>query len=273
MLHHLAYIHPEAKIGANVTVEPFAYIEADVEIGEGTWIGAHAVIKNGSRIGKNCKIYYGAVISQIPQDLKYEGEQTLTIIGDNTAVREYATISCGTKDRFQTVIGKNCLIMSYAHIAHDCILGNNCIIVNSVQIAGHVVIDDFAVIGGTAAVQQFVRIGKHVMVGGGSLVRKDVPPFIKVAREPLSYVGLNLVGLKRRGFSSEKINELQEVYRTIYLKGYNNSQALHIIENSMPYSIERDEVLDFIKSSKRGIMPASRNGKNALNNGQADEDE
>ncbi|TAH22456.1 MAG: acyl-ACP--UDP-N-acetylglucosamine O-acyltransferase [Cytophagales bacterium] len=271
MLHHLAYIHPDAKIAPNVTIEPFAYIEANVEIGEGSWIGSHAVIKNGSRIGKNCRIFYGAVISQIPQDLKFEGEDTLTIIGDNTAIREYATISKGTKDRLETVIGNNCLVMAYAHIAHDCLIGNNCIIVNSVQVAGHVVIDDFAVIGGTAAVQQFVKIGKHVMIGGGSLVRKDIPPYIKVAREPLSYAGLNLVGLKRRGFSSEKINELQEIYRTIYLKGYNNSQALHVIENELGESKERNEIIQFLKASKRGIMPASRNQGKAVNNGEDDD--
>lgn len=270
MVHHLAYIHPDAKIAPNVTVEPFAYIEANVEIGEGSWVGAHAVIKNGSRIGKNCRIYYGAVISQIPQDLKFEGEETLTVIGDNTAIREYATISRGTKDRFKTSIGNNCLIMSYAHIAHDCLIGNNCIIVNSVQVAGHVVIDDFAIIGGTAAVQQFVKIGKHVMVGGGSLVRKDVPPYIRVAREPLSYAGLNLVGLKRRGFSPEKINDLQEIYRTIYMKGYNNSQAVQIIESEIADSVEKSEVLEFIKTSKKGIMPASR-GNKVVSNGE-DED-
>jgi UDP-N-acetylglucosamine acyltransferase len=270
MLHHLAYIHPDAKIAENVTVEPFAYIEADVEIGEGSWIGAHAVVKNGTRIGRNCKIFYSAVISQTPQDLKFEGEDTLTIIGDNTAIREFATISKGTKDRLQTVIGKNCLVMAYAHIAHDCVIGNNCIIVNSVQVAGHVVIDDFAVIGGTAAVQQFVKIGKHVMVGGGSLVRKDIPPYIKVAREPLSYAGLNLVGLRRRGFTSEKIGELQEIYRTIYLKGYNNSQALQIIETEIAESPEKEEVMQFIKASKKGIMPASR-GNKIVSNGE-DED-
>lgn len=272
MLHHLAYIHPDAKIAQNVTVEPFAFIEANVEIGEGSWIGAHAVIKSGSRIGKNCRIFYGAVISQTPQDLKFEGEETLTIIGDNTTIREYATISKGTKDRLRTEIGKNCLVMAYAHIAHDCLIGNNCIIVNSVQVAGHVVIDDFAVIGGTAAVQQFVKIGKHVMVGGGSLVRKDIPPYIKVAREPLSYAGLNLVGLKRRGFTSEKISELQEVYRTIYLKGYNNSQALEIIENELPESNEKNEVVQFIKASKRGIMPANRNNSNKLISNGEEED-
>lgn len=250
----LAYIHPEAKVADNVVVEPFATIHKDVEIEEGSWIGSNAVINEGARIGKHCKIYPGAIISSLPQDLKFEGEKTTTVIGDNTVIREFATISRGTKDKYQTKIGANCLIMAYVHIAHDCYIGDNCILVNAVQVSGHVEIGDFAIIGGTTAIHQFVKIGSHVMIGGGSLVRKDVPPFTKAGRDPLSYVGINSVGLRRRGFSNEKINQIQEIYRIIYLKGYNNTKALDLIELDMSPSDERDEIVNFIKGSERGIM-------------------
>lgn len=250
----LAYIHPQAKIANNVVIEPFSTIHKNVEIDEGTWIGSNVTIMEGARIGKNCKIFPGAVISAIPQDLKFGGEETTAVIGDNTVIRECVTINRGTIDKYKTVVGKNCLIMAYVHIAHDCIIGSNCILANAVQLAGHVQIDDFAIIGGSSAVHQFVRVGAHVMISGGSLVRKDVPPYSKAAREPLSYCGINSIGLRRRGFNSEKINEIQEIYRTIYLKGYNNSQAIDLIELNMPPSKERDEVLNFIRSSDRGIM-------------------
>jgi UDP-N-acetylglucosamine acyltransferase len=200
------------------------------------------------------KIFPGAVISAVPQDLKFGGEDTIAVIGDNTVIRECVTINRGTTDKYKTVVGKNCLVMAYVHIAHDCQIGNNCILANALQIAGHVQVDDFAIIGGSTAVHQFVRIGAHVMISGGSLVRKDVPPFSKAAREPLSYCGINSIGLRRRGFSNDKINEIQEIYRTIYLKGYNNSKALDIIELNFSPSRERDEILNFIRSSDRGIM-------------------
>lgn len=250
----LAYIHPQAKIAGNVVIEPFVTIHKNVEIDEGTWIGSNVTIMEGARIGKNCKIFPGAVISAIPQDLKFGGEETTAVIGDNTVIRECVTINRGTVDKYKTVVGKNCLIMAYVHIAHDCIIGNNCILANAVQLAGHVQIDDFAIIGGSSAVHQFVRVGAHVMISGGSLVRKDVPPYSKAAREPLSYCGINSIGLRRRGFNSEKINEIQEIYRTIYLKGYNNSQAIDMIELNMPPSKERDEILNFIRNSDRGVM-------------------
>lgn len=250
----LAYIHPEAKIAQNVVIEPFTTISKNVEIGEGTWIGPNVTIMEGARIGKNCKIFPGAVISGIPQDLKFEGEDTITVIGDNTVIRECVTISRGTKDKFKTVVGSNCLIMAYVHVAHDCIVGNNVILVNSVQVAGHVTIDDFAIVGGNSAIHQFCRIGQHVMISGGSLVRKDVPPYTKASREPLSYSGINSVGLRRRGFTSEKINEIQDIYRHIYLKGMNNTQALEFLEVNFPPSKERDEILNFIQGSDRGIM-------------------
>ena len=247
----LAYIHPQAKIARNVVIEPFSTIHKNVEIDEGTWIGSNVTIMEGARIGKNVKIYPGAVISSTPQDLKFAGEETTAEIGDNTVVREYVTISRGTIDKHKTVIGKNCLLMAYVHIAHDCNVGDHCIIANTTQLAGHVQVENWAIIGGSSAVHQFVKIGAHVMVSGGSLVRKDVPP--------LSYSGINSIGLRRRNFSNEKIQEIQEIYRNIYLRGLNNSKALDIIELEMKPSNERDEILNFIRTSDRGIMKGFRN--------------
>ncbi len=254
MTQPLANIHPDAKIGPGVVIEPFATIHKNVEIGEGTWIGANAVINEGARIGKFCKIYPGAIISAIPQDLKFQGEETTAVIGDYTTIREFVTMSRGTMDKYATTIGENCLVMAYVHVAHDCVVGNNCILANSVQLAGHVQVDDNVFIGGTSAVHQFVKIGAHSMVSGGSLVRKDVPPFVKAAREPLAYSGINSVGLRRRGYSNEKINEIQEIYRYVYLKGLNNADAIQAIETKLPASVERDLVVEFIRGSERGIM-------------------
>ncbi len=252
--HPLANVHPEAVIGNNVVIEPFATIQKDVIIGDDSWIGPNAVIWEGSRIGKNVKIYPGASVSSIPQDLKFAGEKTETFIGDNTVIRESVTISRGTADKHKTVIGKNCLLMAYVHIAHDCIIGNNCIFANAVQVAGHVTIEDWAIIGGASALHQFVKVGAHVMLSGGSLVRKDVPPYTKAAREPLTYAGVNSIGLRRRGFSPEKISEIQEIYRFIFLKGMNNSKALDSVEKEIPASEERDYIINFIRSSERGVM-------------------
>ncbi len=252
--HPLANVHPEAVIGNNVVIEPFATIQKDVVIGDGSWIGPNAVICEGARLGKNVKVYPGASVSSVPQDLKFAGEKTETFIGDNTVIRESVTISRGTADKHKTVIGKNCLLMAYVHIAHDCIIGNNCIFANAVQVAGHVVIEDWAIIGGASALHQFVKVGAHVMLSGGSLVRKDVPPYTKAAREPLTYAGVNSVGLRRRGFAADKINEIQEIYRYIFLKGLNNSKALDAVEKDLPASPERDYIVNFIRSSERGVM-------------------
>lgn len=250
----LAYVHPQAKVARNVVVEPFTTINNNVEIGSGTWIGSNVTIMEGARIGKNCRIFPGAVISAIPQDLKFEGEDSLTVIGDNTTIRECVTINRGTNASGKTKIGNNCLIMATAHIAHDCVLGDNSIVVNGVALAGHVTIGKYAIVGGLAAVHQFINIGDHAMISGGSLVRKDVPPFTKAAKEPLSYVGINSIGLRRRGFSSAKISEIQNIYRILYQKNYNNSQALSIIEAEMEATPERDEIMLFIRNSQRGIM-------------------
>jgi UDP-N-acetylglucosamine acyltransferase len=254
MISKLASIHPDAQIGTNVTIEPFATIYKDVVIGDGCWIGPNAVIMDGARIGKNCKIFPGAVISAVPQDLKFAGEITTAEIGDNTTLRECVTINRGTSAKMKTVVGSNCLLMAYVHVAHDCILGDNIIIANSVNLAGEVEVDNYVIIGGVAAVRQFVRIGEHAFISGYSQVRKDVPPFVRAAREPLSYVGINSVGLRRKNFPNETIYSIQEMYRHIYQSDMNHSQALAHIEASIPHSGARDTIINFIRNSKRGIM-------------------
>ena len=250
----LAYIHPDAKNGKGVVIEPFASIYVDVEIGEGTWIGANVVIMDGARIGKNCRIFPGAVISAVSQDLKYKGEYTTTHIGDNTTIRECVTIHKGTTDRNKTVIGNNCLLMAYVHVAHDCLIGNNVIIANSTQLAGHITIDDWVIIEGMVGTQQFVHIGEHAFIAGGSLVRKNVPPYVKAAREPLSYVGVNSVGLRRRGFTDQQIMNVEDIYRVVYVQNSNITTALKVADIELPFSEEKETILDFIKGSTKGIM-------------------
>jgi UDP-N-acetylglucosamine acyltransferase len=254
MKQPLAYIHPEAKIAPNVVIEPFVTIDKNVVIGEGSRIGSNATILEGTTIGKNCNIFPGAVIGAIPQDLKFVGEETTVEIGDNTTIREFVTINRGTKARNKTVIGNNCLLMAYVHVAHDCIIGNNVILVNSVQVAGEVVIDDWAIIGGLSAIHQFVHIGAHAMVSGGSLVSKDIPPFIKAGRERLAYVGVNSIGLRRRSFTNEQIRDIQDCYRVLFQSSLNNSDALIRIEAELPASNERDDILLFVRNSQRGII-------------------
>jgi UDP-N-acetylglucosamine acyltransferase len=254
MIHSLAYIDQQAKLAENVVVDPFSVIHKDVEIGEGTWIGSNVTIYPGARIGKNVKIFPGAVISAVPQDLKFDGEETHVIIGDNTTIRECVTINRGTKDKFKTEVGSNCLIMAYSHLAHDCIVGNNVIIANGVQAAGHVTIQDYARIGGLSAIHQFGIVGRNVMIEGGSMVSKDVPPFVKAGRYPLTYEGVNAVGLRRAGFSNEKINEIQDIYRVLFVHNPNLSKALELVERDFGSTLERDEILSFIKSSERGVL-------------------
>jgi|TARA_B110000495_G_C22959456_1_gene562357 UDP-N-acetylglucosamine acyltransferase len=253
-MSELAYIHPDAKIGKGVVIEPFVSIYGDVEIGEGTWIGANVVIMDGARIGKNCRIFPGAVISAVSQDLKYKGEYTTTHIGDNTTIRECVTIHKGTTDRNKTVIGNNCLLMAYVHVAHDCLIGNNVIIANSTQLAGHITIDDWVIIEGMVGTQQFVHIGEHAFIAGGSLVRKNVPPYVKAAREPLSYVGVNSVGLRRRGFTDQQIMNVEDIYRVVYVQNSNITTALKVADIELPSSEEKNTILDFIKGSTKGIM-------------------
>jgi len=254
MKQPLAYVHPESVIADNVVIEPFVTIDKDVQIGDGTHIGSNVTILPGTRIGKNCNIFPGSVIGAVPQDLKFRGEYSTVEIGNNTTIREFVTVNRGTSAKGKTVVGNNCLLMAYVHVAHDCVVGNNVILVNNTQLAGEVIVDDYAILAGMVAVHQFVHVGSHVMIAGGSLVRKDVPPFIKAGREPLAYVGINSIGLRRRNFSNEKIREVQDIYRYLYQKGLNTSQAVEIIEAEMPASPERDEILLFIKDSKRGII-------------------
>lgn len=253
----LAVISPEAKIGQNVIIDPFAIVEGDVEIGDNTHIYSHAVILNGSRIGKNCTIWPGAVIAGVPQDLKFKGESSLAIIGDNTIIREYVTVNRGTAAKEKTIIGSHCLIMAYSHVAHDCILKDHVIIGNATQLAGEVEVDDFAIVSGGCLVHQFTRISKHVMIQGGSRLGKDIPPYTLIGREPVTYCGINIVGLRRRGFTDKQVYLIQDIYRTLYTKGLNTSDALHSIANDYESSVERDLILDFIKSSKRGIVRGS----------------
>jgi UDP-N-acetylglucosamine acyltransferase len=254
MHRSLSYIDPQAKLAKNVVVEPFVTIEKNVEIGSGTWIGSNVTIMEGARIGENREIFPGAVISAIPQDLKFEGEESLAIIGDNTIIRECATINRATKATGKTIVGKNCLIMAYAHIAHDCVIGNNAVVVNNVAMGGHVEIGEHAIIGGLTAVHQFIKIGKHCMVSGGSLVRKDIPPYVKAGREPLSFIGINSIGLRRKKFSESEITEIQDIYRILYQKGNNNTQAINKIEIDFKISEIRDEIISFVRGSGRGIM-------------------
>jgi UDP-N-acetylglucosamine acyltransferase len=264
----LSVVHPDAKIGKNVTISPFCYIDKDVTIGDGTWIGPNVTIFEGARIGKNCRIFPGAVISGIPQDLKFDGEKTTAEVGDFTTIREYVTINRGTRYADKTVVGSHCLLMAYVHVAHDCILGDHVILANNVNLAGHVQIEDWAILEGLVAVQQFTKIGMHSFIAGGSLVRKHVPPYVKAAREPLSYAGVNSIGLRRRQFTTEQITHIQEIYRILFVKGYNTTHALEIIEGSMEKTPERENILAFIRDADPGIMK----GFQAINGSNVDED-
>ena len=253
----LAIVHPEASIGENVTIDPFAVIEKDVIIGDNCHIFPHTTIMNGARIGSDCQIFPGAVIAGIPQDLKFAGEDSTAEIGNHTTIRECVTINRGTVSKGKTVVGDHCLIMAYTHVAHDCVLKNNIIIGNASQIAGEVVIDDHAIISGGSLVHQFVRISKHVMIQGGSRVGKDIPPYTLIGRDPIAYCGINIVGLRRRGFTNQQVYLIQDIYRTLYTRGLNNKEALKVIEIEYEPSVERDLILNFIKSSERGIVRGS----------------
>lgn len=253
----LAVVHPNAIIGKNVTIDPFAVIEEDVVVGDNCRIFSHAVIFAGARIGGGCRIFPGAVISGIPQDLKFAGEKTTVEVGDNTTIRECVTINRGTKAKSKTVVGNNCLIMAYAHIAHDCFIKDFVIIGNACQIAGEVEIDNHAIISGGSLIHQFTRISQHVMVQGGSRIGKDIPPYTLIGRDPIVYCGINIVGLRRHGFTNEQVFLIQDIYRTLYTRGLNNTDAIQCVETEYKAGIERDLILDFIKSSKRGIVRGS----------------
>lgn len=254
MISPLAQIHPNAKLGNNVSVGPFTVIHDDVVIGDNTRIESNVVIYEGARIGKNCTIYPGAVISAIPQDLKFKGEYTTTEIGDNTSIRECVTIHRGTSDQMKTVVGSNCLLMCYVHIAHDCIIGNNVIIANYSGIAGHCVIEDWVVIEGMCGLQQFIHVGEHSFIAGMSQVRKDVPPYVRVAREPLTFAGVNAIGLRRRGTTDEKVKVIEDIYRNLFILNNSIATGISIVEKEIPDCDEKSKVLAFIKKSERGII-------------------
>jgi UDP-N-acetylglucosamine acyltransferase len=257
-IHPLSYVHPEARIAPDVVVEPFVTIHRDVVIESGCWIGSYATVMDGVRIGRNSRIFPGAVLGGVPQDLKFEGEQSVLEIGEHVTIREYCTINRGTRANYKTLIGSYTLLMAYVHIAHDCEIGQHCVLANNTNLAGHIQIGDYAILGGMVGVHQFVKIGKHAIVGGGSLVRKDVPPYVKAAREPLSYAGINSVGMRRRGFGYETIHHIQDIYRILFVNGSNIQQALNIIESQIDATEVRDEILEFIRSSQRGIMKGFR---------------
>lgn len=250
----LSQIHPDAIIGPDVEIGPFVFIDKNVEIGAGTKIFSNVTILEGTRIGEKCRIFPGAVLGGIPQDLKFRGEDTLAIIGNNTTIRECVTVNRGTVAKGETVVGSNCLLMAYTHIAHDCIIKDNVILANATQLAGEVEIDEHAILGGGTMVHQFSKIGPHAMLQGGTKVTKDVPPFVIAAREPNAYMGINSVGLKRRGFTSEQINQIQEIYRIIFQSKLNTTNAIAKVLETIPESSERELIVNFIKSSDRGII-------------------
>lgn len=254
MKQPFAYIHPAAKIHPSVVIDPFVSIDQNVEIGEGTHIGSNVTIMEGARIGKHCNIFPGAVISGIPQDLKFNGEETTAVIGDYTTIRECVTVNRGTASRGKTVVGSHCLIMAYSHIAHDCKIGDNVIMSNATQVAGEVVIDNFAVIGGGTLIHQFCHLGEHIMIQGGAHINKDIPPFVKAGRYPIAFTGINSIGLRRRNFTNDQIRDIQEIYRYLYLSRLNVSDAVDRIEAELPATPERDLIIEFIRNSKRGIV-------------------
>lgn len=254
MISKLASVSSNTKIADDVIVEPFTSIYEDVEIGKGSHIGPNVTIYPGTRIGENVKVFPGAVLGAVPQDLKFGGEYTTAEIGDNTTIRECVTIHRGTTDKMKTVVGKNCLIMGYVHIAHDCTLGNNVILANYVGLSGHVQIDDFAILEGKVAAQQFMHIGAHAFIAGASLIRKNVPPFVRAAREPLSFAGVNAVGMRRRSFSEEDVKLIEDIYRIIFVQNNNITKGLQSLNDELPDSELKKMVVDFIKNSEKGII-------------------
>lgn len=251
---NLYSVHPDAKIGQNVSIGNFTNIYEDVEIGDNCEIYGNVTIFSGARIGNNVRIFPGAVVAGVPQDLKFKGEKTYAYIGDGTTLRECVTVNRGTASKGETRIGNNCLIMAYCHVAHDCRVGDRVIMSNASQLAGEVVVDDSAVIGGGSLVHQFCHLGRNIMLQGGALVNKDIPPFIKAAREPISYVGLNTIGLHRNGFSDDEVHHIADIYRILYMSDLNVTNAVKLIEERIPESKFRKEIVDFVVNSERGII-------------------
>jgi len=253
-IHSTAIVDANAILGDDVTVGPYTIIEGDVTVGDGTHIASHVLVSAGTTLGKNCRVLKGAVLGTDPQDLKFAQEKTTLEIGDNTTIREYCTLNRGTKHSKKTIVGSHCLLMAYVHVAHDCRIGNNVILANAVNMAGHVTIEDFASVGGMSPIHQFVIIGKHAFIGGGMKVRKDVPPYILAAGEPLKFAGINRIGLTRRGFSTDALLQLRRAYKLIYRSKLNVSQAVSQIKETMDITPEIQDILDFIAKSERGII-------------------
>ena len=254
MISSLASVSKDAQIGQNVRIDPFAVIHEDVIIGNGTRIHSNVALYPGTRIGEDCEVFPGAVLGVVPQDLKFDNEYTTVEIGNRTIIRECVTIHRGTSDKMKTAVGDNCLLMTYVHVAHDCQIGNNVILASYTGLSGHVIIDDYAILEGKVAAQQFAHIGKHAFIGGASLIRKDVPPYIKAAREPLTFAGVNSVGLRRRGFSDEQVREIEDIYRTIYVQNSNLSKGVEAVLQSMDKTLLRDEIIGFIQGSDKGVI-------------------
>lgn len=254
LISPLAGVNPGAKLGSGVVVEPFAVIDDNVEIGDGTIIRSGAVIRSGARIGSGCEIHPHAVIACTPQDLKFKGEDTILTIGDRTVIRECATVSRGTASKGQTIVGSDCLVMAYAHIAHDCVFHDHIILGNACQVAGEVEVFDWAIMSGGTLVHQFVRVGAHCMVQGGSRITKDVPPYTLIGRDPAAYCGINIVGLRRRKFTNDQIFTINDIFRKVYNSGLNISDAIRVVEEENEPSEERDLILNFIRTSNRGIV-------------------
>ena len=247
-------LHPDAKIGKDVTISNFSTIYEDVEIGDGTWIGPNVTIFPGARIGKNCKIFPGAVIAAVPQDLKFAGEYTTVEIGDNNVIRECCTINRGTAASGKTVIGNGNLLMAYVHVAHDCVVGDHCVLANNATLAGHIIVGDWVILGGKTACLQFIHIGSHVITLGGALVDKVIPPFVKAARYPIQYCGVNSLGLQRRGFSQESINRISDIYRIIFVKGIAFAEAVELVKEKYGNTDEGKQVLAFIGNANTGLL-------------------
>ncbi len=254
MIHALSNVHPDATIGEGVQIGAFSSVAADVVIGKGTVLHPNVVIMDGARIGEGCEIFPGAVISAVPQDLKFGNEYTTTEIGNNTTIRECVTIHRGTTDKMKTVVGNNCLLMGYVHVAHDCIIGNNCVLANYTGLSGHNIIGDYVILEGKVGSQQFVEIGAHAFVAGASLIRKNIPPFIKVAREPLTFAGVNTIGLRRRGFTDAQVQQIENAYRIIFVQNQNISKGLAQVEAELELTPEVQFILDFIRRSDKGVI-------------------
>lgn len=253
-IHPTAIVSPNAELADDVNVGPYTIIEDNVKIGSGSKIASSSLLASGATLGNNVEVHHGAVIGSIPQDLKFGGEVTQVVIGDSTIVREYATVNRGTKAYGTTTVGKECLLMAYSHVAHDCILGDGVIMANSVNLAGHIEVGDYVIIGGVVPVHQFVKIGAHAMIGGGFRVQQDICPYALVAGYPLKVTGINTVGLRRRGFKREVIKTLEKAFKLLFFSGLNTSQAVELIKSEVEQIPEVQELLNFIAKSTRGFV-------------------